>query len=135
MASDRVDIEGKWYGMMAHCPNHGIIHVSFAGEKGSLHGTWDFPGLSRGAAKRGTFTVTRFWNWLHIRIEAEPLASVEFRLTIFAAEDSHNSMITGVIPLESEPVPFATVTLFRHETKVMDGVCPFRDFTPKDLNR
>jgi hypothetical protein len=121
--------------MMAHYPNHGVIHVSFAGESGSFHGTWDFPSLSRGAAKHGTFTATRFWHWLHIRIQTEPLANVEFRLTIFAAEDPDNSMITGVIPLEGEPVPFASVTLFRHETKVMDGVCPFRGLIPKDLNR
>lgn len=134
MPSERVDIEGKWYGMIAHSPNHGVIHVSFTAEHGRFHGTWDFPTLSEGASKHGTFTATRFLHWLHIRIQTAPLANVEFRLTIFAAENPKNSMITGVIPLESEPVPFATVTLFRCETEVMDGVCPFRGFTPKELN-
>ncbi len=98
MASDRVDIKGKWYGMMAHSPNHGVIHVSFDGEKGHFHGTWEFPSLTRGAAKHGTFTATRFWHWLFVRIQTNPWQR-SIPLTILAAEDPNNSMITGVIPL------------------------------------
>ncbi|MDR3698983.1 MAG: hypothetical protein P4L56_05065 [Candidatus Sulfopaludibacter sp.] len=135
MASDRVDLEGNWYGMMVHCPSRGAIHVSFDGNSGSFQGKWEFPALTGGGARRGAFTATRFANWLFVRIRSKPLANVQCRLTIFNAEDPQNSMITGVIPLEGSAIPFATITLFRNETREMDGICPVIEFRPKELTR
>jgi hypothetical protein len=134
MASERVDIKGNWYGMMMHYPSRGVIHVTFSGDTGSFEGKWDFPGIARGAAKQGTFTATRSWHWLNLRIQTEPFTNVECRLTIFPAEDAENSMIAGVIPLEAAAVPFATLTLFRYPPKEteMVGICPFREFFPKE---
>ncbi|SPE40041.1 hypothetical protein SBA3_360015 [Candidatus Sulfopaludibacter sp. SbA3] len=131
MAAVLRDVEGDWYGVMVHAPSRGVIHVSFAGDSGSFTGKWDFPGLSGGTAKRGTFNVTRCSNWLHIRIRSKPLTNVQFQLTLIQAKGK--SMLTGIIPLETAEIPFATVTLFRGELSdgEMDGICPVFEFVAK----
>ena len=135
MDSDRTNIGGDWFGVMVHSPSRGLIHVSIEIENGSFKGEWDFPKLMRGVAKKGTFTGTRFANWLNLRITSKPLRNVHLQLTLVKANGE--SMITGVIPLEGSAIPFATVTLFCRPQgeSDMDGLCPDREFrfagTPK----
>jgi hypothetical protein len=135
MASDPEDVQGNWYGMMVHYPSRGVIHVSFVGENGSFKGKWDFPGLSRGAAKQGAFSATRFANWLNVRIRTKPFVNVQCQLTIL--KDKGKSMMAGVIPLEDAEIPFATVTLFRHEPPEceMSGICPVIEFSRKRVSK
>jgi hypothetical protein len=131
MAARPRDVEGNWYGVMVHSPSRGVVHVSFVRRNGSFIGEWDFPGLSGGAGRRGAFTATRFANFLNIRIRTKPLANVQCQLTII--KDKGKSMITGVIPLEGEAIPFLTITLFRGKPAEtdMDGICPILQYVPK----
>jgi hypothetical protein len=113
------------------------MEVSFTGKDGVFQGNWDLTGVSRGLGKQGTFTTTRFANWLNVRITTKPLRNVEFQLTIL--KDKRGSMITGVIPLTGASFPFATITLFRKPISKleMDGICPVDGFrpTPEILDR
>jgi hypothetical protein len=135
MAFAGVDIGGNWYGMMVHRPSRGLVHVSFVEEHGSLTGKWDFTTATGGPAKTGAFEATRFLNWLHIRITTSPLANVQFHLTIL--EHKGESMIFGVIPLEQDALPFATVTLFRRKLPMNEikGICPAVEFSSKGIKR
>jgi hypothetical protein len=134
MDSDRVDVEGDWYGVLVHSPSRAVIHVRFGGESGTFQGKWDCPDLTRGAGKTGTFSATRFLRWLHVRMKTPPLAGIQCRLTVLTHKGQ--SMITGVIPLEEVEIPFATVTLFRgQEMLQMDGICPPFEFTRKKLRK
>jgi hypothetical protein len=121
------DITGDWFGIFVTQPHRGIIHVTFQGNDGAIHGTWDFPRLERGAGIIGKFTATRFGQWIRVRIKSPRLlANVECQLTI--VEVRGETTITGVIPLETFAVPFGTVTLFRGEPAKIEmmGVCPLR---------
>jgi len=125
------DIEGDWYGVMVHSPSRGVMHVSFVAENGHFRGEWDFPSITHGTARRGTFRATRFVNWLFVRITSKPLANVQFQLTLL--KHKKKSMLFGVIPLEPEGVPFASVTLFRERPGAveMQGVCPLLELGRK----
>ena len=127
MADDReelTEIQGNWYGVMVHYPSRGIIHASFQAEGESFAGEWDFPTLSGGAGRHGRFVATRFANWLNIRIKTAPLKDVQFQIAIL--HEKGQTMLTGVVPLQTEKIPFLTVTLFRYPPPEFEitGVCP-----------
>jgi hypothetical protein len=126
MALTAGDIEGDWFGCFVHQPDRGIINVTFLVQERAIQGTWDFPTITRGPGKKGTFTATLFANWIHVRVKSKPLEKAECRLTVLQADDK--SMIVGVVPLQKFAVPFATVTLFRgrQSEREMDGICPLR---------
>jgi len=121
------DLKGKWYGVFVHQPKHGIITVEFQKKRGAIHGTWNFPRITIGAAKKGKFTATLFANWIQAYLETGPLDKIRCQLTV-VQEDSQ-LMIVGIIPIPVKRNPFATVTLFRGEPSesAMDGICPVID--------
>jgi hypothetical protein len=124
MAPDNKVKLQTWYGLLVHHPSHGELEVTFAETNGTVTGTWNFPKITRGAARKGTFVASSFANFLNVRITSKPLKGVQCQLAILGS--GSGAMMTGLLPLDGEKVPFATVTLFRNRLgDVMAGICPF----------
>jgi hypothetical protein len=129
MARRSAGVLGNWYGELVHNPSRGLINVSFKRDDEVLEGEWNLPRITRGPGRTGAFKGVRFAHWLDLQITTKPLRNVRFQVTLLQHK-SGESMITGVIPLEGEAIPFMTVTLFRHKPaeEEFQGICPILDF-------
>ena len=131
MACDWSDVEGKWFGMLIHNPHWGRVDVTFTPDDELLRGKWEFTDITHGKGRYGEFNATRTADWLNVVITTDPLNHARAQLTL--VEDNGASMITGVLPLPGEPIPFCTITLFRSppELQAMSGICPVMERAKK----